>query len=176
MQYRILSTLTVLGAPGVLPSTLINQRSTHHATEIERGSCLVRGCGAPRCRSSQQTGTAGEGRSRGHLKSTTGQDAEVFPCSLLESCLYTNTALHMYVNTPHHSGATALPWQETQNPGVDHAIASPKSTRTVDTCLKGQTQEGLLSCSFQYGCLLPPLQRDCGRESCRLCFRVTFLI
>lgn len=39
--------------------------------------------------SSQQIGTVDEGRSTGHLESTTVQDAEVFPCSLLESCLYT---------------------------------------------------------------------------------------
>lgn len=142
----------VLGAPGADPSTLINQKSTHHAKETEGGSCLVRGWGARGCRSSQQTGTVDKGRSRGHLKSTTDQDAEVFPCSLLESCLYTNTGLHIYIKTSQHPGATALPWQEMQNPALDHAISSPKSTRTVDTCLKGQTHEGLLSCSFQYGC------------------------
>lgn len=39
----------------------------------------------------------------------------------------------------------------------------------------GRIAELLLPvCMFCH--LLPPLQRDCGRESCRLCFRVTFLI
>lgn len=92
MHYRILSTLMALGAlradiAASAAHALI--RKAHHAEETERRSCLLRGGGAQGCTSSQQIGTVDQRRSRGHLKSTTVQDAEMFPYTLPKSCLYT---------------------------------------------------------------------------------------
>lgn len=75
MHYQTAARITTLQAPGAAPSTHIHPKA-HHAERKQRSSCLLRaGRGWGRA-GSQQVGTAGEGRSRGHLKSTTVQDAE----------------------------------------------------------------------------------------------------
>lgn len=51
-------------------------RRAHHAERKQRSSCLLRAGRTRGYTGSQQVGTVGEGRSRGHLKSTTVQDAE----------------------------------------------------------------------------------------------------
>lgn len=146
MQYRILCTLTVLGAPGADPP---HSQGAHTMLRKQKGDPALSGAVGPR-----GAGAALALRTRGGAEVTCKvQQVKMQRCFLLPALeLYTNTALQIYVKTPHHPAATALPWQEMQNPGLDHAICSPKSIHIVDTCLKGQTQEGLLSCSFQYAC------------------------